>query len=168
MNKKILYGMVVSFIMLFPLYSASATAQPETTLYVGINGGIPFLLSCKFVFGDIINTGDAPAYNVSWAFSITGGYSGDINVTYSYTEPVLPIKTAVGFLHQANGFGPVTITLAVSASNAASSTKTVHGFQIGQRTYLSFPLIRQLIFAFLLRYYVYWGQEQTNILRTAS
>jgi hypothetical protein len=164
MNKKSLYGIVVCFLILFPLYAASATAQPETTLYVGINGGIPFLLSCKYVFGDIINTGDAPAYNVSWVFSITGGYTGDINVTYSYTEPMLPTKTAVGFLHQANGFGPVTITLAVSASNAESSTKTVHGFQIGQRTYLSFPLIRQLIFAFLLRYYVYWEHEQTNIL----
>jgi hypothetical protein len=137
------------------MLSVPTMAESETKLYVGIRNGIPYVFHQICVFGDILNIGDTPAYNVSFVFSITGGRDGEINETFSDTFQEMPPRTGWGFLENANGFGPVTITLTVHASNIDTITKTVKGFQIGESTLIPSPVLRNLLFAFLLRIYVY-------------
>jgi hypothetical protein len=159
MDRKSLFGMVVCILILLPAFSTPAAAESDTKLLVGIIDGNPSPGGLTFVNGWIVNIGDNPAYNVSFTFAITGGYNGDINATFSDTESKMPPKTGWGFFNNASGFGPVTITLTVSASNADNVTKIVKGFQIGKRTLIPFPLFRSLIFALVLRLYIYQEQE---------
>ena len=155
MDGKSLIGVVVCLLILLPAFSLPATAKSDTKLYVGITGGMPFLSSHTSVFGDIVNIGDNPAYNVSFTFSIAGGHHGDINATFSDNLSEMPPRCGWSFSNNADGFGPVTITLTISSSNAVNITKSVKGFQIGERTLISFPVLRNSIFTFVLRLYVY-------------
>jgi hypothetical protein len=161
-DKKPLIGMIVIILIVLPAVSTPSVAESDTELYIGIFGGIPVVGGLTIVNGWIMNIGDNPAYNISYTFSITGGFNNDINETFSGNESKMPPKSAMGGLYDAYGFGPVTITLSVSASNADNVTKIINGFQIGKRTLISFPMLRLFTFALMLRVFVYWGQNQSN------
>jgi hypothetical protein len=163
MDKKPLIGIVVCILILLPALSTPAVAVSDTKLYIGIIGGNLLPVRFNFVNGWIVNIGDNPAYNVSYTFAITGGFNNDINATFSDNWSEMPPKTGWGFFNDAYGFGPVTITLTVSASNADNVTKSVNGFQIGKRTLIPFSLLRSLEFALVLRLYVYPEQEQMKL-----
>ena len=164
MDRKSLSRMIVCILILLPAFSTPAVAESDTKLLVGIMGGNLLPVRFNFVNGWIVNIGDNPAYNVSYTFAITGGYNGDINATFSNNESKMPPKSGLGFFNDAYGFGPVTITLTVLASNADNVTKSVNGFQIGKRTLIPFSLLRSLIFALVLRLYVYPEQMKLSIL----
>jgi hypothetical protein len=163
MVRKPLFGIVVCILILLPAFSTLAVAESDTKLLVGIMGGNLLPVRFNFVNGWIVNIGDNPAYNVSYTFAITGGYNGDINSTFSDNLSEMPPGSGWGFFNDAYGFGPVTITLTVSASNADNVTKSVNGFQMGKRTLIPFSLLRSLIFALVLRLYVYQKQEQMKL-----
>jgi len=129
-----------------PAFSTPAIAESDTEIYIEIIGRLPFLFPFTGVLGTIVNVGDSPVYNISYTFSITGGYNDDINATYSDNWSELPSETGLGFFNGAYGFGLVLITLTASASNANNVTKSTKGFQIGKRTLVSFSLLRYLIF----------------------
>jgi len=154
-DKKPLIGMAICLLILLPAFSSPATAKSDTKLYVGITNGMPYVFRHVCVFGNIVNIGDNPAYNVSCVFSITGGRNGDINVTYSHNLSEMPPRKGWGFSNDAYGFGPVIITLTVCASNVDTITKSLKGFQIGESTMIPFPALRHTIFALVLRLYVY-------------
>lgn len=144
------------------MVSIPSVAESNTKLYIGICGGIPLIGGFMFIQGWMMNIGDNPAYNISYAFSMTGGFHNEINETFSGDEPQIPPQSAMGVLTNASGFGPVTITFSVSASNADNMTKVVKGFQLGKYTFLSVPILRLFTFALMLRLFVYWGQNQSN------
>ena len=158
MDKKSLVGMIVSILIVVPAVSTPSAAESDTELSIGICGG--FIA----IDGWIMNIGDNPAYNVSYTFSMTGGFHNDINVTASDIVSEMPPKSAMGVLSNTYGFGPVTITLSVSASNADNMTKLVNGFQVGKRSLISFPMLRLLTFALMLRVYTYWGKIPEKLL----
>lgn len=158
MDKKPLVGMIVSILIVVPVVSTPAAAESETELSIGICGGF-FAIN-----GWIMNIGDNPAYNVSYIFSMIGGFHNDINVTASDMMSEMPSESAMGVLSDTYGFGPVTITLSVSASNADNMTKLVKGFQVGKRTLISFPMLRLLTFALMLRVFVYWVKIPEKLL----
>ena len=158
MDKKPLVGMILSILIVLPAVSTASAAESDTELAIGICGG--FIV----IDGWVMNIGDTPAYNVSYTFSMTGGFHKDINVTASDMVSMMPPKSAMGLLSDTYGFGPVTITLSVSASNADNMTKLVKGFQVGKRTLISFPMLRLFTFALMLRVYVYWGKIPEKLL----
>jgi hypothetical protein len=158
MGKNPLVGMIVIILIVLPAISTPSVAEPDTELSIGICYGL------TVVDGWIMNIGGNPAYNVSYTFSITGGFHNDINVTASDNVSEMPPKSAMGVLSTMHGFGPVTITLSVSASNADNMTKVVHGFQVGKRTLISFPMLRLFTFALIFRIYVYWGKIPEKLL----
>jgi hypothetical protein len=78
------------------------------------------------------NIGIAPATNVQWTITVTGGLLGLINKTAGDTITSLaagaisdPLKTGVFF-----GFGPITITITVTCDQGASVEKTASGTQL--------------------------------------
>jgi hypothetical protein len=155
MNRTSLFGIALCILVLFLVLSVPTIAESDTKLYVGITNGIPYVFRHVCVFGDIVNIGKNPVYNVSAVFSIIGGRNGEINVTFTTdTLPEMPPGTGWGFSNDADGFGPVTITLTVYASNIETITRSVKGFQIRDSTLIPFPVLRNTIFALVLRMYV--------------
>jgi hypothetical protein len=144
--RRTLFGIVVLILILLPAFSMPAIAEPNTKLYVAIIGGIPGYIDLTTVQGAIVNVGDNPAYNISYTFSITGGYNGNINSTLSDNYSEMSPGSGLTTDDYAYGFGPVIITFTVSASNADTVTRIVKGFQIGKRTLVPFSLIRYLIY----------------------
>jgi hypothetical protein len=78
------------------------------------------------------NIGIAPATNVSWTITVTGGLLGLINKTAGDTITSLaagevsnPLKTGLFF-----GFGPITITATVTCDQGVSVEKTASGTQL--------------------------------------
>jgi hypothetical protein len=154
MDTRPLIGMIVIILILLPALSTPSVAESETELSIGICSG--FAVVNKW----IMNIGDNPAYNVSYTSSITGGFNNNINITTSSNVSKIPPKYAMGSLTKMFGFGPVTITLSVSASNADNITKSVKGFQIGRRTLISFHMLRLFTFALMLAYL--YSEKQSN------
>jgi len=142
MMKK-LFGFVICILVSLPACSIPALADSNTKLITAVYGGFPFPGSGPVpdlihnVSGQVMNIGKVPAYNISCTLTITGGFKNDINKTISYNRSELPAKRLMGVqLTGAYGFGPVTITLTVSATNANTTTRIVKGFQIGGFTWV--------------------------------
>jgi len=157
MDKKPLIGIIVCILILLPAISAPSVAESDTKLYVTIYGRAPFIWNHTGAYGLIVNVGDSPAYNVSFIFTITGGYNGTINsiVSLNLSEWNMSVPPGYGlsFGNTPYGFGPVTITLSVSASNADNVTKSFKGFQMGNITFIPFTLFRYSIFK-LIQWYI--------------
>lgn len=131
--KKAFVGIAFGLLMVLPAGCILATAHEETTLSIQILGGLPITSSFSTAYGVIINTGETPAYNVSYTFTITGGPHGDINTTDAGDIDEIPsgIGVANG-LPGVSGFGPVILTMTASASNADTVTRSVKGIQLGR------------------------------------
>jgi hypothetical protein len=123
--------------MVLPALSVPAAADQETTLSVDIRGGLPIPLFNHRVNGAILNAGDTSAYNISFTFTITGGFGGyiDTTITHTFDELIPGMGYAFG-ITDIRGFGPVMITLSASASNAENVTRTVKGIQLGGFTWV--------------------------------
>ena len=77
--------------------------------------------------------------------TIKGGFGGTISETYyGYTNEILPNNGYAIAILDTVGFGPVLITMTVSAINAENVTGTAKGFQIGGFTWVPFSWIRIL------------------------
>ena len=83
----------------------------------------------------IKNVGNEPADNVTYVFTITGERDHTINQTICGTysqygvNSVLSPKETFDIFSHVQGFGPVEMTLIVTASNAASVQQSRIGFQ---------------------------------------
>ena len=149
MNKHRLLGIAICVLILLPTFSMSVVAEPDAKLFTFINGGIPLISRTFLVVGSIVNFGDNSAYNMSYIFSITGGYSGNINSTRTKNISEIGPKCWWTIENAAFGFGPVVITFIVSGYDIDTITKTAKGFQIGWHTFVSFTLIRSMIGLFI-------------------
>lgn len=132
-----LIRILVCLLLIFPVFSVTTLANPDTELELYILGSLPIRLYSHAIFGEIHNTGNTTAYNVSYEITLTGGFGETINETITGYEPeILPdylLAIAVMYIH---GFGPVHITFTVSASNAETVSGTATGYQIGSYTWI--------------------------------
>ncbi len=153
-------GIVVCILVSLPAFSILAVADSNTKLITAVYGGFPFpgygpvpdLI--HNVSGSVFNIGKVPAYNISCTLTITGGINNNINKTISYNYNQLSPKRAMEIrLMDTYGFGPVIITITVSATNADTATRTAKGFQMGGFTWVPLswiiPGILQNLFRWL-------------------
>ena len=133
MKKKII-GIFVCTLMIIPVCTLSASADPESELRVGIFGA-SMMSGLRRVGGIIYNDGLDTIQNVQYTFTITGGSDDSIDITIS--DDVGNIENNQGYMIStkgAQGYGPVTITMTATSSNAGEATATSQGFQIGPYT----------------------------------
>jgi hypothetical protein len=153
--KKELIGIIICVLIIGPIASVSASSDPAAILDIQIYGGLPLPYLMQSAGGVLVNLGDVTAYDISYTLKIVGGTSGEINISYEgYYEELEPVTSggdALGIVTlEANGFGPVLITLTASASNADSLTVNAKGYQIGSFTWVPLswiipPVLKDLI-----------------------
>ena len=139
MRKKII-GIIICMLCILisiNIFSIPAEADSNARFYIMLYGSFPVPYLFNNVSGIIWNIGKASAYNVSCTITITGGLKNHINKTISYNRSELPSirPTAIGII-DTYGFGPVKITITVSATNANTKTRIARGFQIGNFTWI--------------------------------
>ena len=133
MKKKIV-GMFVCTLMIIPVCTLSVSADSESELRVGIFGA-SMLSGLRRVGGIIYNDGLDTIQDVQYTFTITGGSDDSIDITIS--DDVGNIENNQAYMIStkgAQGYGPVTITMTATSSNAGEVTATSQGFQIGPYT----------------------------------
>ena len=115
----------------------SLSKNQNTELKISFFGSIRLLFVPAVGYG-IDNIGDETAYNVTATFTLDGGFNGKIHLTDTndYTEILPGYLMITSWPHAVDGFGPLTITVNVDASNAEAIEKTARGFQIGLRTFI--------------------------------
>ena len=144
MKKKIIgilvAGLLISTILPIATMAGSEsdpeiTAHLESKLRVGIFGAS--IMALRQAGGIIWNDGLDTIRDVQYTFTIRGGYNNSINITISddagdgdiEVNQVYTIST-----NEAQGYGPVTLTMTATSSNADEATATSQGFQIGSYT----------------------------------
>ncbi len=134
-----LIRIMVCLLLIFPVFSFTTLADPDTELEIYILGSLPMRLYSRVMFGEIHNTGDTTAYNITYEITITGGFGETINETITgYESEVLPDYVLAIAVIDIHGVGPVYITFTVSASNAETVSGTAKGYQIGSYTWIPF------------------------------
>jgi len=144
-SKKILpFGICMMLVLTIPIATSIAQEIPtsisknqNTELKILFFGSLRSFLLPGVGYG-IENRGDETAYNVTATFTLEGGLSNSIYFTdtWNYTEILPRYSVGTSWLRAIDGFGPVTITVNVYASNAEAVEKTARGFQIGLRTFI--------------------------------
>lgn len=92
----------------------------------------------KAVYWGVENNGGIPLENVSGVFTVSGGFQNSISFTDSYIFGTIETRSTYGrFITKAiNGFGPLTLSLDATSSNAEPLSISVPGFQVGFRTFV--------------------------------
>ena len=118
-----------------PVCTSSISADPEHELKVGLFGG-SILTGLKRAGGVIFNGNeDYAVYDIHYTLEISGGLNDSINISIpGYIEEILPNQAVLQSTNEVKGFGPVTMTMTVTSSNAGESTEIINGFQIGPYT----------------------------------
>lgn len=132
-------GLLISNILPIATMAGSEN-DPEITAHlesklVGIFGAS--IMALRQAGGIIWNDGIDTIRDVQYTFTIRGGYDNSINMTISddagdgdiEVNQVYTIST-----NEAQGYGPVTLTMTATSSNADEATATSQGFQIGSYT----------------------------------
>ena len=135
MKRKIIGIFVCLMCIAISVYSLNASADSKPKLRVGVFGASIFAL--RQTGGIIWNDGVDTIQDVQYTFTIRGGKDNSINLTISgeagdgdiEVNQVYSIPT-----NMAKGFGPVTLTMTATSSNADEATATSKGFQIGPYT----------------------------------
>lgn len=135
-------GIVICIVLILPLFSISKAADPTAQLEIRLIGGLPLPFLFHYVGGVITNSGDTAVYNISYKLTIHGGILGTTDETLTGdTDEILPQNAYAVGMFNVYGFGRVTVTLVVSASNAANVTGTAQGLQIGGFTWIPFSWV---------------------------
>ena len=134
MKKKICGIFVCTLLITISVCTLSASADPESELRVGVFGA-SMMSGLRRVGGIIYNDGLDTIQDVQYTFTITGGSDDSIDITIS--DDVGNIENNQAYMistNEAQGYGPVTITMTATSSNAGEATATSQGFQIGPYT----------------------------------
>lgn len=119
---------ILLFLCTVPV-SSGATCS-DTTLYCHVMGSLPLPRMINTITAMTLNIGDTSAKNVTYTLSISGGFIGNINFSDVGECDELQPGVAVGFsVYGVSGFGPMSITMTVTAANAENVTITVKGLQ---------------------------------------
>jgi len=135
MKNKICGIFVCTLLITISFCTLSVSANQESELRVGVFGAS--MLALRQAGGILWNDGDDTIQDVQYTFTIKGGSGDSINVKISgvagdgdiEVNQVYSIST-----REARGFGPVTLTMTVTSSNAGEATASSQGFQIGPYT----------------------------------
>jgi putative cell wall-binding protein len=134
MKKKIIGIFVCMLLITISVCTLSASADSESELRVGVFGA-SMMSGLRRVGGVIYNDGLDAIQDVQCTFTITGGSDDSIDITIS--DDVGNIENNQAYMIStkgAQGYGPVTITMTATSSNAGEATATSQGFQIGPYT----------------------------------
>jgi hypothetical protein len=130
-KKTIVIVLIASFLFLW-IGITPCIADPD--MKVGVFGA-SILGGFQRVGGLIYNTGEDLIYEISYTFTRTGGKDDSISVSLSETLDSLSSNEAYQMsTNEAYGYGPVTITMTVTSSNAGEKTVSLKGFQLGPFT----------------------------------
>ena len=135
MKKKIIGIFVCMLLITISVCTLSVTADPEPKLRVGVFGAS--VLALRQAGGIIWNDGVDTILDVQYTFTIRGGYDNSINITISGDAGDGDIEVNQAYsipTNKAKGYGPVTLTMTATSSNADEATATSKGFQIGPYT----------------------------------
>jgi hypothetical protein len=111
------------------------TAYSESKLRVGVFGAS--IMALRQAGGIIWNDGLDTIQDVQYTFTLRGGYSNSINITISGDagDGDMEVNQVYSiFTNKAKGYGPVTLTMTATSSNAGEATATSQGFQISSYT----------------------------------
>ena len=111
------------------------TVNLESKLIVGVFGAS--IMALRHAGGIIWNDGLETIRDARYTFTIRGGFDNSINITLSddVGDGDIEVNQVVTILtKEAKGFGPVTLTMTATSSNADEATATSKGFQIGSYT----------------------------------
>jgi len=135
MKKKIVGIFVCMLLVSIPVFSLSASANLENELKVGVFGA-SIMTGLRMAGGIIFNDNDDYIVNdIYYTIAITGGFDDSIDITITnYIEELLPNSAILHSIQNVYGFGPVTMTIAVTSSSVGDVTETIKGFQIGPYT----------------------------------
>lgn len=140
--KKRIIGIITCIMIMLPCVSINAVGDPGPDLFIEIYGGnymfiVLGLMGLDMVGGAIGNRGDSTAENVSYNFTVTGGFLNNIDYNFADYWGNIKVNEALGVAtYFVSGFGPVTITLSATSSNADDVSETVKGFQLGSITWV--------------------------------
>lgn len=144
MNIKVV-SILLCLLVLVPMVSASR-ADPGPELQINILGSFPIPVLASSVSGIITNIGETSVYNISYQMTMQGGLLGAINVTYEDGTSEISPGTALGVaIIDTRGFGMVTITLSVSATDVEPMTITAKGIQLGFFTWVPFSWVSLVV-----------------------
>ncbi len=135
MKKKIIGIFVCMLLITISVCTLSVTADPEPKLRVGVFGAS--VLALRQAGGIIWNDGVDTILDAQYTFTIRGGYDNSINITISGDAGDGDIEVNQAYsipTNKAKGYGPVTLTMTATSSNADEATATSKGFQIGPYT----------------------------------
>ena len=141
MMKKIV-GVFVCIMMVLPIVSTISIADSGPKLDVIIFGSLR-LFGIDRVGGVIINYGDVDACDVEYTFIVIDNSDNSIIFTYNGIvgdiagiEHGTTHSVGLNFPRAAYGYGPITLVLTATSSNALDVSETAHGFQIGYFTFV--------------------------------
>jgi len=135
MKKKICGIFVCTLLITISVCTLSVSAYQESELRVGVFGAS--MLALRQAGGIIWNDGLDTIRDVQYTFTIRGGYDNSIDITISGDagDGDMEINQAYTIsTNEAKGYGPVTLTMTATSSNADEATATSQGFQIGSYT----------------------------------
>ena len=135
MKGKIVEIFVCMMFITISVYTLSASADLPPKLRVGVFGAS--VLALRQAGGVIWNDGIDTIRDVQYTFTIKGGNDNSINITISGDAGDGDIEANQAYsvpTNKAKGYGPVTLTMTATSSNAGEATATSKGFQIGPYT----------------------------------
>jgi hypothetical protein len=135
MKNKICGIFVFALLITISVCALSVSANQESDLKVGVFGASMFGL--RQAGGIIWNDGDETIKDVQYTFTVKGGSDDSINIKESGVaiDGNIEVNQAYSIsTSEARGFGPVTLTMTVTSSNAGEVTASSKGFQIGSYT----------------------------------
>ena len=135
MKEKCIGIFVCMLLIAMTVCTLSVTADQEHELTVGLYGG-SIMTGLRSAGGVIFNDNeDYVVYDIHYTLSISGGFDNSIDITIpGNKEELLPNWAILQSINDAYGFGPVTMSITVTSSNAGEVTETIKGFQIGPYT----------------------------------
>ncbi len=135
MKKKLIGILVCMLLITISVCTLSVSADLESELRVDAFGAS--IMALRKAGGIIWNDGLDTIRDVQYTFTIRGGYDNSIDITISGDAGDGDMEVNQAYTistNEAKGYGPVTLTMTATSSNADEATATSQGFQIGSYT----------------------------------
>jgi hypothetical protein len=127
-------SIIVILLFLIPLLSIQICADSGPELQAGVFGS-SLLTGLKQAGSFVFNNGNQDILDITFTFTVEGGFDNSINIEIPNNRDTLPPNTTYLLItNEINGFGPVELSIYVTSSNAGSLEETIKGFQLGSYT----------------------------------
>jgi hypothetical protein len=124
-------SLFIFLLLLIPILSISTSGYSGPELKVGVYGA-SMLTGLKEVGCFVYNLGEENIYDITFTFTVEGGFDNSINkLLYGHKEILEPNTAYLLPISSINGFGPIILSIEATSSNAGTAEKTIKGFQLG-------------------------------------